>query len=176
MPFQVFFVLTAALVAVAMDLRVEKVYNWWILVLWLVGLVWQLMTKGLEGLPGFLCGSLLPILLLFPLYFFRMLGPGDMKLFSALGGVMGTGPIVICILESFLFGGILSLGSLLKYFIRDGKNILFSRLRYFTEYLQFTIQTGKIRPYYQVGDRPENIHFTIAILMGVLVYVGGVFY
>ena len=112
---------------------------------------------------------MIPILVLFPLFRFRMLGPGDIKLFSALGGVMGAGDILVCMAISFVCGGILSLVFLLLY------GELVSRLRHFAVYIQFVISNRKIVPYYRKGQQWENLHFTIPVLMGVILYAGGVY-
>lgn len=167
MNFELMFSLTAAVVAVGMDLSMEKVKNGWIYTLWLVGLVYGLIFYGWSGFGRFFAGSLLPIIVLFPLFWFRMLGPGDIKLLSALGGVMGANAIFICIIQSFLCGAVLSLGVL----ILCGNAR--SRLRYFTGYIQRVITNKAVIPYYKAGNQPENIHFTVAILMGVILYTGG---
>lgn len=44
------------------------------------------------GVPAVLGGSILPLFLLAVLYYFRMLGAGDIKLFCAIGGLMGEDP------------------------------------------------------------------------------------
>lgn len=162
-------VLTAAFVAVIMDLFLGRVKNWWIYLLWVVGASYQVFVGGFWGAGQFLLGSMMPIVLLFPLFRFRMLGPGDIKLFSALGGVMKAKAVGVCILSSFLCGGTLSLGILLLWGNFD------SRLRYFTEYIQNMNNSKKQNPYYIPGERPENIHFTVAVLMGVLLYAGGLY-
>lgn len=166
--FATLFSLTAAVVSVAMDLRTGKVRNWWICILWFVGMLYG-MFQGWRGVGHFLMGSIFPMICLFPLFRFRMLGPGDIKLFSALGGVMGAESIGICIFVSFLCGGILSLGILLLY------GELFSRLRHFADYIQISMNQRKILPYYTLGNQWENIHFTVPILMGVIMYAGGIY-
>ena len=70
-------------------------------------------------------------------------------------------------LLAFLFGGLLSAA------------ILFTcgnfgpRLAYFSHYISTMLQTKKRLPYYRRGKRPENIHFTVPILLGVMLYAGG---
>lgn len=167
MSFPAVFVLTASLVAAAMDVGSGRVKNRWIVILWMIGLIYRALGEGSLGIARFLAGSLFPIGILFPLFRFRMLGPGDIKLFSALGGVMGVRAVAVCVAVSFFSGGVLAVW---KLFI-SGDWI--SRLRYFTEYIQKTIRNRKIIPYYVPGDRPENLHFTVAILVGAVLYAGG---
>ncbi len=163
------FVLTAALAAVVMDLRCYKVKNQWLVVFWAAGLFYQIVFLGFSGIVRFLFGALLPVILLFPLFILRMLGPGDIKLFSVLGSVLGCWGIVKCMLTSFVCGAILAAVLMLV------QGNLVSRIHYFTEYLQLSLKHKKKFPYYILGERPENFHFTIAILMGVVVNLGGVF-
>ncbi len=169
MYFSVGFTLIASSVAVLMDLSLGKVRNWWICILWTAGMMYQMLVGGWWGAGYFIMGSLLPVVVLYPLFRFRMLGPGDIKLFSALGGVMGVGAVCTCMIVSFLCGGILSLVILLYC------GNLHSRLRYFAEYIQNLIHNKKIIPYYTAGNRVENIHFTVPVLMGVLLYAGGLY-
>ncbi|MGN0511142.1 MAG: prepilin peptidase [Lachnospiraceae bacterium] len=169
MTFSAIFALTAAAVAAIMDISTGKVKNQWICFLWIVGMVYQMILGQWQGIWCFMAGSMISILVLFPLFRFRMLGPGDIKLFSALGGVMGAGDILVCMAISFVCGGILSLVFLLLY------GELVSRLRHFAVYIQFVISNRKIVPYYRKGQQWENLHFTIPVLMGVILYAGGVY-
>lgn len=166
--FQSVMLLSAAMVAAGMDLRFGKVKNWWIVFLLSSGLAYQLKMEGWMGFSVFFCGAALPLLLLFPLFRFRMMGAGDVKLFMALGGLMGGSRILTCMAASFFLGGILSLFILLFW------GNLFSRLRYFTDYIQLCVNTGKIHPYRKESMETAYFHFTIPILMAVLLCVGGV--
>lgn len=160
-------VLTMAFAAACLDIAFEKISNRCTLFFWLTGLFYQLLGHGVLGGLYFLKGSLIPILMLFFLFVFRMLGAGDIKLLSALGGIMGTSAIIKCVAISFLFGAILSIA-----FIAVSGN-LWQRLRYFTDYIIRFAKTKEIRPYYKPGRQIENIHFSVPILLSVMLYVGG---
>lgn len=166
---QAFFVLGISTVAAVMDLHQGKVKNSWILFGWSTGVTYQMITQGWPGIWQFLYSSMIPIIILFPLFCFRMLGPGDIKLFSALGGIMGLGPILNCIFISFFLGGIISFGILLS------SGTLSSRLRHFAAYIHNILKTKQISPYYNPGQQPENIHFTVPILLGAILYSGGIY-
>ena len=166
---QAIFALGISTIAAFMDLRQGKVKNGWILFAWSTGVIYQMLTQGWIGIWQFLYSSMIPMLLLFPLFCFRMLGPGDIKLLSALGGIMGLGPIFHCIFISFFLGGIISLGILLS------SGTLYFRLRHFAAYTHNILKTKQITPYYEPGSQPENIHFTIPILLGVILYAGGIY-
>lgn len=153
--------------AVCMDLNREKIDNRWIALGWLIGFSYQLIEQGLRGIGVFFLGAAVPIVLLYLLFWFRMIGAGDIKLLSVLGGFMGPISAAVCVGISFIFGAVLSLAVM----ILCGN--LMSRLRYFTTYFTRLAATKQVVPYMQKGRRMENIHFSIPILMGVLIFVGG---
>lgn len=159
--------LTIAVIAAVMDLYSEKIANWCIYLFWILGLGYQIGFLGMAGIWLFLKGAFTPIIILFGLFVFRMLGPGDIKLLSALGGIMGITSIMKCILFSFLIGAVLSAA-----FIAVSGNLR-QRLWYFTDYIIQFINTKKITPYYKPGRQIENIHFGIPVLLSVMLYAGG---
>lgn len=167
MTLEVCLVLLIASGAVAMDLRFEKVWNPWIWLGWGCGFLCQLLERGIQGIIDFAAGGILPILLLFPLFLFRMLGAGDIKLLSALGGFLGCRGILLVLAFSFLWGGLLSAGFLLV--CKNGRE----RLCFLGNYVRDYLRTGIRTPYRQKGRQAEHIHFTIPILLGMLMYAGG---
>lgn len=156
-------------VAVCMDLIWQKIDNRFIALGWILGFSFQMYRYQLKGIGFFFLGSAVPILLLYWLFWFRMLGAGDIKLLSVLGGFMGPRSVTICIGFSLFFGAVLSLAILILC-----GNFL-ARLKYFNEYLKHFIKTKQVRPYMIRGDRMENFHFSIPILLGVLLFTGGVY-
>ena len=105
--------LTVATGAVWMDLRTRRIANEWIITAWIAGLVTQLIRYGTAGAGIFLFGMLFPILALYILFYFHMLGAGDIKLLSAVGGFLGVPAILKCMIVSFLSGAVLSIGIIL---------------------------------------------------------------
>lgn len=159
--------LIVAGVAVLMDLRTAKVDNGWILFSLCTGCFYRLLRQGFAGLLPFFLGVCFPLLLLGILFCFRMLGPGDIKVFCVLGGLLGIRRISCCMLYALFFGGVLSLFLLLTY------GDIRQRFHYFFRYIQDLMLTGEAKPYLRKGMAPENIHFTVPILMSILLYAGG---
>ncbi len=157
-----------ATVAFAMDLRRQKIANIWILSGWIWGCSVQILFYGQAGAVQFFSGAGTPVLWLFFLFYFRMLGPGDIKLLSVLGGLLGYRAVIYLIVLSFFFGGILSLGLLIA------SGTLMFRFRYFVNYFRMYLKDQKRMPYYQTGRQAENFHFTLPILLALFLYVGGV--
>lgn len=164
---QYFLILTIASVAVVMDLVREKISNYLILLAWSAGLFWQLWRYGWWGWVEFLAGSIVPIAFLFFLFLPGMLGAGDIKLFSAIGGIMGVVPIVKCIAFSLGFGAVFSIA----FMVLCGN--VTERFRYFGSYMNAYLNGKNPGPYRKSGKRMENFHFSVPILMSTMLFVGG---
>lgn len=119
------------------------------------------------GIAVFLAGIFLPFVLLWLLFYFRALGAGDIKLLSALGGIMGPGSIWKCVTAAFLIGAVFSL-----FFLIICGNFL-ERLSYFFHYIENYLKTGERVPYRKPGARMEHIHFTVPIMLAAFLYAGG---
>ena len=152
-----------------MDLRTAKVDNGWILFSMFLGLPVCIWRKGMTGICFFTMGSVIPLFLIV-LFIFGMIGAGDIKLFCALGGVMGPGAVLKCIFFSFLSGACIAL--LLMIINRN----FCERILYFIKYVEKTASTGKIVPYRRKSiSVPENFHFTVPVFVSVLLYAGGIY-
>ena len=153
-------VLCLVAVAVCMDLKKEKVSNEWILCGWAVGSFWQIWSGGIRGLAVFFLGALLPLTILFLLYYLRMLGAADLKLLSAVGGIIGPKKILVCMLYSFF------LGAILAFLLLVARRSLAERLRYFFHYLWNFIRTIEFAPYGLTGTRAATMQFTVPVFLG----------
>ena len=150
-----------------MDLRTARIDNGWILFSMAVGAVCCIMEKGIAGMFFYAAGSSIPLILII-LFGFGMLGAGDIKLFCALGGVMGTGAVFRCILSSFLLGAVFSV-----LFLITTRSFC-ERIQYFITYMENCRNAGEIIPYRRKEiTAPENFHFTVPVFLSVLLYVGG---
>lgn len=90
----------AAGCAALMDIQRAKVDNGWLLFCVLVSLFTRIWKMDVSSLETWICGLLVPILILGILFIFRMLGAGDIKLLSVIGSMIGPTKILNCI---FLF-------------------------------------------------------------------------
>ncbi|MDO4519038.1 MAG: prepilin peptidase [Eubacteriales bacterium] len=170
MPFRTVCILIVATNALVMDLWNSRICNWWILISAAIGILLNLSEKGTQGLLDSFTGAALPFILLFGLFFFHLLGTGDIKLFCVLGILQGTEKILYCIGYSFLFGAILAFVIILY------TGSVCQRLSYMLEYFRDYFRSGA-RKSYVIKDmnRMENFHFTVPIMMSVMLYAGGVF-
>lgn len=151
-----------------MDLRSTKVDNGWLLFWLCVRGIMRVIRAG----PGnawfeIVTGMAVPLLLLFPFFYFRMLGAADIKLLAVLGSFLGRKAILSCVFYTFLCAAVLSLIT----FVFDGG--IHIRVRYLAGWLREYLETGQRRPYLRAGLREESLHMTVPMLMAVLLRAGG---
>ncbi len=151
------------------DLRRTRVDNAWLL-LWLtVSLAIRLRGPGPPAIQTGLSGLLLPVLLLFPFFYFRMLGAGDIKTLAVLGSMMGPGTVLKALFWTFLIGAVLSV---LTFLIYGGFR---ERVSYFLTYVKQYFQTGQRTPYLRAGVQAESLHMTVPVFLAALLWAGGAY-
>ena len=91
-----------------MDIQRARLDNGWLLFCVLVSLFTRIWKMDVSSLGSWICGLLVPILILGILFIFRMLGAGDIKLLSVIGSMIGPTKILNCISYSFLIGAVIS--------------------------------------------------------------------
>ncbi len=148
-------------VAVLTDLRSFRISNCLIVIGLILGLILQIFAYGLKGAGVFFVNVSMPMILFYLLFLIHVLGAGDVKLFSMIGGIWGFQILCKTIVISFLAGAVMSLCKLLY------QRNLISRLLVFREYVRQVLYTGRLSEYPQeVQGKDHVIHFSIAILIG----------
>ena len=94
--------------AVIMDLRFRKISNRLILTGLCMGLIRRLLLEGSAGLSAGVIHILLPVIFLYLLFWIGVLGAGDIKLFSLIGGFVNLRELTTCVMAAFVIGGIWS--------------------------------------------------------------------
>lgn len=154
--------------AAAEDVKSCRVSNYLILAGYSMGIFVKIRQDGYMGMLFFLWGAAVPVFLLWCLFLFRMLGAGDIKLFSVIGGLYGTSFTMEVIVAALFLGAGMSVFHLLK---AGGFKY---RLHYLAEYVSNYLKTGERLPYYvraRDGKKPV-IHFAVAVLGGFLLCIG----
>lgn len=90
------------------DIKYSKILNICVIPAAISGLFINAFEYGAQGLKASLFGALVPILLLGILFCLELIGAGDIKLFSAIGSLLGFEFILYGMAYSFIFAGILS--------------------------------------------------------------------
>lgn len=145
------FVCTFTLIAMIYDVLSYKIPNWLVGISLITGVVYSIVLGGKVGLLFSVCGVFIPILLLFGLYLFGVLGAGDVKLFAAIGAFVQLKIIpVICI--CFMVAAPLGI---LAMFLNKKETM---RL-------------------YKFNVRLTKMHFAVPIFIGTAAYmIGGILY
>ena len=94
--------------AVFTDLYKDKIYNFWVVPGFIVGIIIAALG-GIESFITAVTATGLALLILLPVYFFKGIAAGDVKLFMAAAPFMSVQDTFSCILLSFLVAGVISL-------------------------------------------------------------------
>ena len=87
--FQLFLIPLAALV-IYYDVRYRRIPNSFVLATLIAGLTFNIVMDGVSGGLSSLGGFLFAFILMFMLHVFGAMGAGDVKLFAAIGSVIGA--------------------------------------------------------------------------------------
>jgi len=133
----------------------------------LAGMLTNLISGGADGFRASLGGIILPVLLLILLYGLRMLGAGDIKLFGAIGAIMGPGFVLRTVIYSFLAGGVIALTALIVR--RNGRK----RLAHIHRYMKSCFLAFSLLPYTEFSDKSDGgkFHFAYAVATGTVICV-----
>jgi len=133
------------------------------------GALTNLFSHGQEGLFQSMLGAFLPMLALIALYALKMLGAGDIKLFCAIGAIMGAKFALWSIAFSFIAGGII--GAIIMVF---RKNAL-PRFKRFLNYVKTCFLTLSLSPYGDFDDNGAGAKFPYACAAALGTAIAGVF-
>ena len=105
--------LTVLVFAVAADFREMRISNRLIASGLMMGLALRILGEGGAGIVHFLVNISIPVILLFLLFQLRVIGAGDIKLFSVAGGFLSMRQLLYVILAAFVAAAVIGLGKLL---------------------------------------------------------------
>ena len=163
MPLFILLHLLTAGAAMICDIKSGRIPNILVITAALTGTAAHGLAGGMHDILLSLTGILVPLLLL-PLFRFRMMGAGDIKLLMSLGAIVGYPGIFRLMFWSFVAGGVYAL--LIMIFVTRARE----RIRYFLDYLLNYMSTGQIRPYRIPGRRPENFPFAVPVFAASIIY------
>ena len=158
-------VLTA--LAAVRDLQTGKIPNRLIAAGLAAGLVLRTLFEGPAGLASAIPGALLPLLLLFPLFYLRMQGAGDIKLLAMTGCYLGPAGGLKCLCLSYLIGGVFALCLLIRR-----KNFR-SRFTHLAQYLAASSAGNRPRSYRAFCGDDGSFCFSVPILLSLLLITAG---
>lgn len=166
---QKFSVLIVVMAAVLCDLHKRCIPNGIIATGLAWGFFYQCIFGGGIGICLFLGGILIPVLVLGWLYYFRMIGAGDIKLLSVVGGFLGPYACMKNMITALFFGGMIALWIMVR------RCLVWERLLYLAEYMNDYVQKKEWRPYLCEVEESARFSFSVPVLFAVLCYIGGIF-
>lgn len=150
------------------DQKTGKIPNFFILAGYGLGLLSH-SSAGMPGVAGSIGSAIGILILLYPLYYIRGLGAGDIKLLSVTASVISISLFLKILFLSFLIGAVISLFRMIK----TGQ--LFYRLWNLKMYAETCLCAGKIEAYATIPGKQSYLHFAVCIAAaGLMVLMGEV--
>lgn len=158
-----FLLVPLAAVIIYYDVRYRRIPNAFVLGTLLSGLTLNLALGGLSGGLNSIGGCLFAFVLMFMLHVFGAMGAGDVKLFAAIGSVIGAELVLPTFVVVVLTGGVLAMVSIL----RSG---IFSTTMYRVLQIFIGMLPGWQMPKFSVpADRRLTIPYGVAITIGTII-------
>jgi len=108
------FLLPLALVITYYDVRYRRIPNTFVLATLATGIVVNTASNGWDGALASLGGCLFAFTLMFILHVFGAMGAGDVKLFAAIGSVLGASLVLPTFFVVVLTGGLLGVVTMFR--------------------------------------------------------------
>jgi prepilin peptidase CpaA len=157
------FLIPLALLISYYDVCYRRIPNAFVLATLAVGIVINVIFGGIDGALASLGGCALAFFLMFVLHVFGAMGAGDVKLFAAIGAVMGHQLVLPMFFVVILTGGVLGVISMLR--TGQPKLIMMRVL-----HIVLGVLPGHSVPRFSVPeDRRYTIPYGVAITLGSLI-------
>ncbi|HYE64476.1 MAG TPA: A24 family peptidase [Pyrinomonadaceae bacterium] len=108
------FLIPLALIISYYDVRYRRIPNPFVLATLLIGIFTNAIFGGLDGALASLGGCALAFMLMFVLHVFGAMGAGDVKLFAAIGSVIGASLVLPTFVVVVLTGGVLAVLTMVR--------------------------------------------------------------
>jgi prepilin peptidase CpaA len=154
-----------AVVVIYYDLRFRRIPNVVVLAVLIAGLTINISFGGARGALSSLGGLAIAFIPMFLMHVFGAMGAGDVKLFAAIGAVVGLPLVPTTFVVVVMLGGVLAIYSM----IRSGTvfSTLHSVLRIFVGMLP-----GWEMPRFSLpANRKHTIPYGVAIMVGSVIVV-----
>ena len=157
------FLLPLALVITYYDVRYRRIPNAFVLATLLMGLALNAFVGGLSGALASLGGCALAFILMFILHIFGAMGAGDVKLFAAIGSVVGASLVLPTFFVVVLTGGVLGVVTMFR------AGAVRSTLHNMLMLIVGLLPGWKMPRIVVPADRRKTIPYGVAITFGSLI-------
>ncbi len=145
------------------DVRYRRIPNLFVLATLASGLFINFAAGGAGGLATSAGGCLMAFVLMLVLHVFGAMGAGDVKLFAAIGSVVGTALVPSTFVVVLLTGGVLAVYTMLR-------SRLFAETMLKVMHIFAGLLPGWRMPRFAVpADRRHTIPYGVAITFGSLI-------
>jgi prepilin peptidase CpaA len=145
------------------DVRYRRIPNVFVLVALISGLVANALLDGWGGMAGSLAGCAAGFGLMLILHLFGALGAGDVKLFAAVGAVIGLQRVLPAFLIVLMTGGVLAVLMMLRAgTVRETMH----RVAYIFYSVLFH---RRVPQFVMPADKKQTIPYGVAIMLGSLI-------
>jgi prepilin peptidase CpaA len=159
------FLIPLALIIAYYDVCYRRIPNSFVLATLIVGVIVNASFGGVKGALASIGGCVLAFALMFALHVFSAMGAGDVKLFAAIGAVMGAQLVLPTFLMVALTGGVLGIISTVY-----AGQLKPTMMRVFQ--ILVGLLPGNTVPRFPVpADRRHTIPYGVAITLGSLISV-----
>ena len=157
------FLVPLAVLIIYHDVRYRRIPNAFVLATLISGLTLNFIMGGLQGGLYSAGGCVLAFILMFMLHVFGAMGAGDVKLFAAVGSVLGAQLVLPTFVVVVLTGGVLALVSV----VRSG---VFATTMHRVLQILVGLLPGWPMPKFSVpADRRLTIPYGVAITIGAII-------
>ena len=146
-----------------MDIRYRRIPNKLVLLTLISGLAVNSLFGGWHGLGSSLAGMVLAFSLMFMFHLFGTMGAGDVKLFAAIGSVVGVSQVLPTLLVIALLGGLLAVFKMI--YSRRVAATMFGVFQFF-----YGLLPGQTVPRFDIPeDRSYTLPYAVPICFGSLI-------
>ncbi len=150
-------------IAAYFDVKRRKIPNTLIVAGWLAGMVLRFGQEGTAGLAKCMIAAAATIVAGFPFFLIRVIGAGDIKLWSVISAMAGISFFLRVFSVAIPLAGIWSLAKLLKY------HMLPERLSYAWTY--FTAGIFRKHPYGTEGQNEAKLTVLLAPFTAIAYFI-----
>ena len=145
------------------DVRYRRIPNVLVLVALIAGLAINSISGGWHGLTGSLMGFGLGFIPMLLLHIFGAMGAGDVKLFGAVGTILGVSVMPMTLVLVAMLGGLLAIYTTLR------AGTMFSTLHGVMRIFVGILPGWEMPRFAMAPDRRHTIPYGVAIMVGSLI-------
>jgi prepilin peptidase CpaA len=112
-----------AVAIIYQDVRYRRIPNKLVFATLMAGISLNLVFRGWHGLGSSVEGMVVAFVVMFMLHLVGTMGAGDVKLFAAVGSIVGISSVLQTLMVVALMGGLLALGKMI-YARRVGRTLM----------------------------------------------------